>query len=527
MMNGDFLRALEQIEKEKGIPIEILIETVEAALVSAYKKNFGAIGDVRVDIDQERGQWRVFARRQVVAEPDNPHAQVSLAEAQQRKPDVAIGDWLDEDVTPENFGRIAAQTAKQVLVQRIREAEREIVFDEFSARAGEVVTGEVQRKDNRNVFISLGRVEALLPPREQVPNEAYRFGDRLKVLIVDVRKTTKSPQVVVSRSHPDLLKRLFELEVPEVEEGIVEIKSIAREAGARSKVAVASRDPQVDAVGACVGHRGARVQAIVDELDGEKIDIVRWAPKIEEYLASALSPAKVSRVIASEQDLSATVIVPDNQLSLAIGRRGQNVRLAARLTGWKIDIRSEAQYAEQLAAELEAAMSANTEKVRVYELAQELDMTSKELLEVLAEQGIEAASHSSTITGAQANQIRALLQPKSVEQRSPADVAAALKAAITGTSASEPAQAEAVQVQEASFEEPEQDAESAQQPEDETTDDKVDSSSPEVTQAAAEQEPAAQEEMSEGGQAAIMTVRQAASLTEGDDDSEPPGTDEA
>lgn len=515
-MNGDFLRALEQIEKEKGIPIDTLIETVEAALVSAYKKNFGAIGDVRVEIDQERGQWRVFARRQVVAEPDNPHGQVSLAEAQQRKPDIAIGDWLDEDVTPENFGRIAAQTAKQVLVQRIREAEREIVFDEFSARAGEVVTGEVQRKDNRNVFISLGRVEALLPPREQVPSEAYRFGDRLKVLIVDVRKTTKSPQVVVSRSHPDLLKRLFELEVPEVEEGIVEIKSVAREAGARSKVAVASRDPQVDAVGACVGHRGARVQAIVDELDGEKIDIVRWAPEIEEYLASALSPAKVSRVIANEQGLSATVIVPDNQLSLAIGRRGQNVRLAARLTGWKIDIRSEAQYAEQLAAELEAAMSANVEKVRVYELARELGMTSKELLEVLADHGIEAASHSSTISGAQANQIRALVKPEPVERRSPADVAAALKAAIGGTSASEPAQTDAAQAEEASPEEPQ-----------ETAGEKADSSFEEVSQGDAEQEPAVQEETPEGGQAVISAVNRAVSPAEGDGDPEATGVDEA
>jgi transcription antitermination factor NusA-like protein len=307
-------------------------------------------------------------------------------------------------------------------MQRIREAEREIVYDEFSGRVGEVLTGEVQRRDARNVIIQLGRIEALLPAHEQIPGEPYRFNDRVKVYIVDVRKTTKNPQIIVSRTHPNLVLRLFELEVPEVYDGIVQIKSVAREPGARSKIAVVSRDPQIDPVGACVGHRGARVQSIVDELRGEKIDIVRFNESIEDYLRSALSPAKVSQVLANPGDRSAIVIAPDNQLSLAIGRRGQNVRLAAQLTGWRIDIRSESQWAEKpepvviaaAPAEAEAAVAdvaaePMPDRIRIYELARQLGVESRDLVEILQEEGVEVTSHASSVTAAQAGMVRDLL----------------------------------------------------------------------------------------------------------------------
>jgi N utilization substance protein A len=280
---------------------------------------------------------------------------MSIDEAQGLDASVQPGESLDIEVTPENFGRIAAQTAKQVVVQRIREAEREIIYSEFANREGEVVTGVVSRQEGRTLLINLGKVEAVLPAHEQMSLDSYRPNERVKVYIVEVKKTTKTPQVVVSRTHPGLLRRLFELEVPEVHDGVVEIKSVAREAGARTKVAVSSRQENVDPVGACVGHRGSRVQAVVDELRGEKIDIVRWSDDMAKYLASALSPAKVSEVRLDEANQAALIIVPDNQLSLSIGKEGQNVRLAARLTGWRIDIRSESQVREAADAARAAA----------------------------------------------------------------------------------------------------------------------------------------------------------------------------
>lgn len=354
-MEVNFVQALRNIEKEKDIPREILEDIIEQALISAYKRHFGTVGEIHVEIQWEGGKAAVFARKVVVENVENPHLEMSLEEARQLDPTVKVGESLDIEVTPEDFGRIAAQTAKQVVIQRIREVEREIIYEEFSEREGEVVTGVVQRRDGRSVFINLGKIEAILPPYEQMPLDDYRFGERLKVYIVEVKRTTKTPNVLVSRTHPGLLRRLFELEVPEVHEGVVEIKSVAREAGARSKAAVASRQDNVDPVGACVGHRGNRVQAMVDELRGEKIDIVRWSEDMNRYLASALSPAKVSRVLLEEEQQAATVIVPDTQLSLAIGKEGQNVRLAARLTGWRIDIRSETQIAQGEAAPAEAA----------------------------------------------------------------------------------------------------------------------------------------------------------------------------
>jgi transcription termination/antitermination protein NusA len=345
-MNQDFLEALRQIEKEKEIPLDVLLTTIESALETAYKKNYAATGDVRVRVTSSKAGFKVFCQKDVVEEVENDHTEISVEAARKYNPDAILGSCVEIEVTPENFGRIAAQTAKQVVVQRIREAEREHVYEEFGERVGEVVTGTVSRKEQRNAFVNLGKVEALLPPAEQVPTEPYRFGDRLKVYILEVRRTPRGPQVVVSRTHPTLIRRLFELEVPEIVEGIVTIKSVAREAGARTKIAVTSSDDKVDPVGACVGHRGSRVQAVVNELYDEKIDIVRWNADMAKYIGESLSPAKATSVTVTEETKTALVVVPDSQLSLAIGKSGQNVRLAARLTGWRIDIRSEGQLAK-------------------------------------------------------------------------------------------------------------------------------------------------------------------------------------
>jgi N utilization substance protein A len=402
-MDGEFIEALEQLQKEKDISMSSLLQTVEAAMSSAYRKHYGSAEDVRIEIDPVARRVRMFARRALLPEGE----ELILEEGAPLPPDV---DFEEHEIDTAEFGRIAAQTAKQVVMQRIREAEREMVFDEFSARLGEVVTGEIQRRDGRNVYVALGRVEAVLPASEQIPGESYRFGQRLKVYVLDVKKTAKSPQIYVSRTHPALVTRLFELEVPEVYEGIVEIKSVAREAGARSKVAVQSNDSQVDPVGACVGHHGARVQAIVDELRGEKIDIVRYNAEVKEYLKSALSPARTKDVILNEDAHAATIIAPDDQLSLAIGRRGQNVRLAAQLTGWKIDIRSEAQWAAQKEADAAAGVKPPVEtRLRVYELARQLGIESRDLVEILQEQDIPVTSHASMITHDQAKHIRELL----------------------------------------------------------------------------------------------------------------------
>ncbi|OFX17900.1 MAG: transcription termination/antitermination protein NusA [Armatimonadetes bacterium RBG_16_58_9] len=354
-MNADFLDALRQIEKEKEIPLEVLLSTIESALETAYKKNFAATGDVRVRVSAAKGGFQVYCEKDVVDDVENEHTEISVTEARKHDPDVQPGDVIEIEVTPANFGRIAAQTAKQVVVQRIREAERERVYEEFGDRVGEVLTGTVQRREQRNVFVNLGKIEALLPPAEQVPTEPYRFNDRIKVYVLEVRRTPKGPQVIVSRTHPSLIRRLFELEVPEIAEGIVSIKSVAREPGARTKVAVYSTDEKVDPMGACVGHRGTRVQSVVNELYDEKIDIVRWNEQINKFIGESLSPAKAVSVTCDEATKTARVMMPDNQLSLAIGKSGQNVRLAARLTGWRIDIRSEAQIARDALTEAEIA----------------------------------------------------------------------------------------------------------------------------------------------------------------------------
>jgi len=343
-MNREFIRAIDELEKEKGISKDVLIEAIELALVSAYKKNYGTSQNVRVSIDREEGDIDVFMRKDVVEEVKDDLIEISLEEAMEIDRRFVAGDIIEYQVTPRDFGRIAAQTAKQVVVQRIREAERGMVFDDYINKQGEIVTGVVQRISNETVFINMGRAEGILAALEQAPGETYTVNNRIKVYVMDVKKTTKGPQIYLSRSHPGLVKKLFELEVPEIQDGSVEIKSIAREAGSRTKVAVYTEDDGIDPVGACVGSRGSRVQNIADELFGEKIDIITWSDDAETLISKVLSPAKVEKVVVNEDEKSAIAIVPDYQLSLAIGKEGQNVRLAAKLSGWKIDIKSHTQY---------------------------------------------------------------------------------------------------------------------------------------------------------------------------------------
>ncbi len=346
-MNLELINALQDIEKEKGISSEVLLDAIEHALYTAYRKNFGTAQNSRIEIDKETGEIRVYSRKTVVANVTDSNTEISLEEAIKEEPEAKEGEVIEIEVTPRDFGRIAAQAAKQVVVQQIREAERGLIYEEFSSREGDIVTGTIRRQEAKNVFIDLGRAEGVLIPSEQIPTEKYNRGERIKVYITEVKKTTKGPQILVSRTHPGRLKRLFELEVPEIFEGIVEIKAVAREPGMRSKIAVYSRDENVDSIGSCVGPKGMRVQAVVVELKGEKIDIVKWSSDPREFIANALSPAKVDSVEINEEEKAARVIVPDHQLSLAIGKEGQNARLAARLTGWKIDIKSTSQAASE------------------------------------------------------------------------------------------------------------------------------------------------------------------------------------
>jgi transcription termination/antitermination protein NusA len=345
-MSSELLDALIILERDKGISRDVLIDAIEAALISAYKRNFNQAQNVRIDLNLDKGTMRVFARKDVVDQVFDARLEISLEEARQINPNYALEDVVELEVTPKDFGRIAAQTAKQVVTQRVREAERGIIYSEFIDREEDIMTGIIQRLDSRFIYVSLGKIEALLPVNEQMPNEQYKPHDRIKVFITKVEKTSKGPQVFVSRTHPGLLKRLFEIEVPEIFDGTVEIKSVAREAGDRSKISVHSDNKEVDPVGACVGQKGQRVQAIVNELKGEKIDIVNWSENPVIFVANALSPSKVLEVLVQEEAKATTVIVPDYQLSLAIGKRGQNARLAAKLTGWKIDIKSETEARE-------------------------------------------------------------------------------------------------------------------------------------------------------------------------------------
>ena len=349
--NNEFINALNELAQERHIDPEMLFTAIETALVAAYKRNYeNNVGNVRVSIDRERGEVEVFARKKVVEEVSDPQIEISLAEARQLNPAYCEGDLIEEKITPRQFGRIAAQTAKQVVVQKIREAERGGIYNEYVEKENEILTAVVDRIEGKDVYVELGRTEGCLEAAQQMPGETFNVGDRLKVYVLEVTggKSGKGPQILVSRTHSGLIKRLFEIEVPEIQSGLVQIKSIAREAGSRTKMAVFSSDPMIDPVGACVGPRGMRVENVVAELKTEKIDIIRWSNEPSEYIANALNPARVIHVAVNEKEKSARIVVPDNQLSLAIGKEGQNARLAAKLTGWKIDIKSQSQVANMV-----------------------------------------------------------------------------------------------------------------------------------------------------------------------------------
>jgi len=390
-MKSDFLIAITQLSAEKNLPKEIVIEAIEAALVSAYRKdNFATNQNISVKINPTTGGVKVWAEKTVVELPSDSRREIPLDEARRIKPDTQIGEVIEVEATPRNAGRIAAQTAKQVILQRLHEAEHSAIFEEYTNKEGDVITGIVQRIEPRQMFIDLGRTEAVLPAVEQVRNERYRVGQRLKVYLLEVVRSGKGPQLVVSRSHPNLLRRLFELEVPEVFNGVVEIKSIAREAGYRSKVAVAARQEGVDPVGCCVGLRGIRIQNIVSELNGEKIDVVMWDPGASVFITNALSPARVLDVELDDAEEVATVVVPDQQLSLAIGKEGQNVRLAAKLTGWRIDIKSASEAEAEKLAEAKLLAEAEEEVAVGEELPAEIPATADSTV-AFAESAEEAA----------------------------------------------------------------------------------------------------------------------------------------
>ena len=357
--SGELIRAINDLSKERRVNKDVLFSAIEAALISAYKKNYGKSANVRASIDRDTGEMEVLSRKTVVEEVGDPQCEMTLSEAREIDRRYEVGDLVEVPVTPRDFGRIAAQTAKQVIVQHLREAERGVIYDEYSQKENEILTAIVQRVENRNVYVELGRTEGIIEPNQQMPSEELAINDRIKVYVLEVSRQGRGPQVYVSRTHPGLVKRLFELEVPELVSGVVQIKAIAREAGFRTKMAVFSTDPLIDAVGSCVGPRGMRVENVVSELKTEKIDIIKWSSDPAEYIANALNPARVISVFTADGEKSARVIVPDNQLSLAIGKEGQNARLAAKLTGWKIDIKSQSQV-EQMIADGELAAEEDT-----------------------------------------------------------------------------------------------------------------------------------------------------------------------
>ncbi len=343
-MNKEMFDALEDLSIEKGINKDYLLDAIEQALITAYKRNFNSQENVKIVIDEENNTINVYSMREVVSKVEDPAIEIEKADAKKYDKKAKVGDIVEVEVTPKDFGRIAAQTAKQVIVQKIREAEREIVYSEYSDRQGEIVSGIIQRVEKNVVIVDLGKLEGVMTLNEQVPGEVYNVNDRIKAYVLEVSKNNRGvPQMLISRTHPGFVRRLLELEIPEIYEGLIEIKNIVREAGSRTKIAVYSKDPNIDPVGSCVGPRGTRIQNILNELKEEKVDIVEWSEDPVQYIASALSPATVLAVDIDEENTASKVVVPDNQLSLAIGKDGQNARLSAKLTGWKIDIKSETQ----------------------------------------------------------------------------------------------------------------------------------------------------------------------------------------
>lgn len=352
--NKELIIAIEELEKEKGIKKEYLLESIETALVTAYKRNFDSQENVKVVMDELTGASHIYSVKDVVEEVENPTLQINLEDAKKIDKTARIGETVDIELVPKNFGRIAAQTAKQVIIQKLREAEREVIFSEYNDRKGEIVSGIIQKADRGMVVMDLGRLEGIMPLKEQIPTEQYHVNDKIKACVVDVEKGTKgAPQVIISRANSEFVRKLLEFEIPEIYEGVIEIKSVSRDPGYRSKVAVYSPDENIDPVGSCVGQKGVRIQNIINELHGEKIDVIEWNQDPAIYISSALLPAQVMAVDIKEEERFAQVIVPDDQLSLAIGKSGQNARLAAKLTGWKVDIKSESQFREMLAQKQE------------------------------------------------------------------------------------------------------------------------------------------------------------------------------
>ena len=347
--NKELEQALILLEQEKGIEKKYLLESIETALVTAYKRNYDSSDNVKVTIDEKTGETHIYAVKEVVEEIENPILQITIKEAQKIEPAVKEGETVNIEIVPKNFGRIAAQTAKQVIIQKLREAERNLVFGEFNERKGEILSGIVQKADTGTIVVDLGKLEGIIPKKEQIPTEKYSVNDKIKGYVTDVIRGNKgNPQVIISRACGDFVKKLFQLEIPEIYEGLIEVKSVSRDPGSRCKVAVASADENIDPVGSCVGQKGVRIQNIINELNGEKIDVIEWNEDPAIYIASALLPAQVMAVDINEEEKQARVIVTDDQLSLAIGKSGQNARLAAKLTGWKIDIKSESQFREML-----------------------------------------------------------------------------------------------------------------------------------------------------------------------------------
>lgn len=366
----ELLTAMDELEKNNGIKKEFLMESIEQALLVAYKRNFECSDEnVKVVIDKVDGQMHVFQEKEVVKEVEDDKKQISLEDAKKMDKNYKVGDVVQFELMPKNFGRIAAQTARQIITQKIREASREVIFDEFKDKKGELITGLVQKNDGRIVVLDIGKIEAIMPKKEQIPGEVINVNDKIKTCIVSVEKGQKgSTQIILSRASTEFVRKLFEIEIPEIYEGVIELKSISREAGSRSKVAVYSPNPNIDPVGSCVGQKGIRIQNIINELNGEKIDVIEWNEDPSIYISAALLPAKVLAVDANEEENFAQVIVPDDQLSLAIGKAGQNAKLAARLTGWKIDIKSESQFREML----EKAQNEESEDVESTEDVEEV-----------------------------------------------------------------------------------------------------------------------------------------------------------
>ena len=357
--NKELILSLEELEKERGIKKDYLLEAIETALVTAYKRNFDSLENVKVVMDRQTGATHVYSIKEVMKKANDDVLEISLKDAQKINKDLKEGDQVEIEIVPKDFGRIAAQTAKQVIIQKLREAERDIIFTEFNDRKGEIVSGLIQKADKNIVVMDLGKLEGVMPAKEQIPTEKYRVNDKIKGYVLDVQRGAKgAPQVIVSRSHPDFVKKLLEFEIPEIYEGVIEIKSVSRDAGYRSKVAVYSPDENIDPVGSCVGQKGVRIQNVINELNGEKIDVIEWNEDPSIYISSALLPAKILAVDIKQEERFAQVIVPDDQLSLAIGKSGQNARLAAKLTNWKIDIKSESQFRQLL----EEAQSSDQEE---------------------------------------------------------------------------------------------------------------------------------------------------------------------